>query len=504
MIKLFKKIIYATSATVLSAMPLNARASSLGHALMPSLSIHAGRSGFNLLAKGEDALRSRLSMIESAEHSLDLQYYMMLDDVTGKILLEAILRAADRGVKVRILVDYLNFHSTDSTWPLLESQNNIEIRVFNPPTTREDPWYKNLADFSTLISQFTRRMHNKILIVDQVVAIAGGRNLADAYFDAANDFNFHDIDVLAVGPIVTDMSKSFETYWSYNEAVPLDEVVKRRDNDEDIRELRNNLRQSWEDAAQKGTILPKAPLAEQFAGEHIPLIWATAELMVDSPSKVDTIPGKTHSRPAAALAQQLKEADSEFIAVTPYLVPGEKGVERLKKLTTRGVRVRILTNSLASIDSVAAHVGYRRYRKAMLQAGVELYELKPQGKRQRSHRFSSSSRFSLHSKIYIMDRSDIIIGSFNLDPRSLRLNTESTLVIHSPELAQKVVSMFEEAIRPDDSYRVTLNPENSTELVWTTNDEEGNAEHYSHEPKAGFLRRIAVMLLSLLPIEDQL
>ena len=473
----------------------------LKRAIDPGTKAHTGQSSFELLTRGEDSLLLRIAMIEAAERSLDLQYYMIQDDVTGKLLLEAVLRAADRGVRVRILMDDLNMRGSDPTWTLLNAHPHIEIRIFNPFATRDEPLFTCISNVFTGLSQFSKRMHNKVLIADNQLAIAGGRNLGDSYFDASGDFNFRDVDVLAAGPIVFHLSQSFDKYWNDDEAFPITALLKPRDAPEEVNKLHEELRQHWQEEMQKGTIVLQVPLAAQLEQDKLPLLWANAELAADSPSKIDAPKEIAVSKPGFRLDKMADEAQHEFIIVSPYYVPGDEGTGALQALVKRGVKVRVLTNSLASIDAVAAFTGYRRYRQALVDGGIDLYEMKPiPGTHPHSRRFSSSSRDSLHSKIYVVDRRDVMIGSFNLDPRSVSLNTEMVLIIHSPALAEQLVSMFAKAISPTLSFHLIMH---DGHLEWSAM-ENNQEEHYESEPKAGFWRDITVNLFALLPLEGQL
>lgn len=462
---------------------------------------HAGQSGFELLTKGTDSLRTRLGMIQAAERSIDLQYYIIEDDLTGKLLLEAVLRAADRGVRVRLLMDDLNLRGRNTTWRLLNAHPNIEVRVFNPFATREESFFARASSLFRRISQFSKRMHNKTLIADNQVAMMGGRNIGDSYFGAGGDFNFHDVDVLAQGAVVDEMSQSFDVFWNASEAFPLTALFKPDHNPQEIVDLRKQLTFHWQEAVEKDEVIPSMPLVTQLKLGRIPFLWADAELVADLPGKIDTPKHLVDSKPGIRLDEMAQDAQHEFIIVSSYFVPGTEGVEELQALVKRGVKVRVLTNSLASTDATAAHSGYRRYRQALVEDGVDLYEMQPvPGTHPRSRRFSSSSYDSLHSKIYVVDRQEVILGSFNLDPRSANLNTEMVLVIHSAPLAEQVASMFERAVSPLSSFHVVMH---NRHLEWVSN-ENGEEKRYNNEPKASFWRRIKVNLFALLPFENQL
>ena len=473
-------------------------ATPLGTALAPALQAHSPHSGFHLIANGQDALLMRLAMIEAAQRSLDIQYYSFQNDETGKLLLEALLRAAERGVRVRILLDSITVKKTDSTWALLGSHRHIELRIFNPFNKPEQNLAERVLHFFSNFSHFTKRMHNKVFIADNQLALIGGRNLGDAYFDKNQSFNFRDIDVLSVGPVNAAISQSFDNFWNNDAAYRL---YKPKMSTRTLEELQTSLKHHWSESISNGLLPPVPDITKQLKEESLPLLWADAILAADPASKVMQPKEIAGSKPISALEKYVASAQHEFIAVSPYLVPGKEGVETFSNLVKRGVTVSILTNSLGATDVVAVHAGYRRYRPALIAGGVNLYETKPlPGKHPRSGRFASASRVSLHTKIYIIDRKEVFIGTMNLDPRSVQLNTELTLIIHSPEIAQQLVSLFHNAIQNSSSYRVLVN---NGKMEWVI--EEKNKEiHYNHEPKAGLWRTIKVNLYALLPFENQL
>lgn len=475
-----------------------------GKALAPAVKAHPGRSGFHLLTTGTDAFLMRIAMVQAAEKSIDLQYFSTRDDTTGKLLLEALSRAAARGVRVRMLLDDWNLDDFKQGAIALNAEPNIEIRVFNPYATRDQSVFSRIGTVFVQFGQFTRRMHNKVLIVDNQTAIMGGRNLGDEYFDAGQDINFRDVDVLAAGPITDKLSKSFDNYWNSDESYPV-EVLNLPDPDpEAIADLRDALHWHWKEVlhSPSGKRLRSTPLAQRLRNGQLPLIWATAQLAADSPEKVDQPKKDSDSQPEIRIDQLVSNAQHEFIIITPYFVPLEDGVEWLNSLVRRGVAVRILTNSLASTDMVPAQAGYSHYRAALVKGGVELYELKPsQPKPDAKTMFNGSSQHGLHAKIYMIDRRNLVIGSFNFDPRSIKLNTEQVLVIQSPELSEKVARLFAQITAPASSFRVMLTETGA--LTWVS-EEHGKDVYYDFNPHAGFWRNITTNLFSILPIDDEL
>ena len=495
-------------------------ATPLGRALAPLVAAHAGQSGFRLLTDGTDALQMRIALARAATKTLDLQYYIAAEDTTGRLLLAAALYAADRGVHVRMLVDDLNFDDTRRLMAALSTHPNIEVRVFNPFGSARSSVFARTESFVTRIDRFTRRMHNKAMIADGEVAIVGGRNLGDEYFSASPKLQFRDLDVLAAGPIVEDVSKSFDAFWNSAGAYPLNVVDKESYAAGDLRAAREELRTHWRNEAQAVGAKPlrAAPLSEQIAHEQMGLVWAHAVFSVDSPSKITAPDDDYRSPPMHELAELLRGAQHEVLLLSPYFVPHDAGVKLLAGLTHRGVRVAVVTNSMASTDAVAVQAGYNPYRIPLLKNGVELYEFQPL-QREHSRFFAGSrSRASLHAKAYVIDRRTLVIGSLNFDPRSAHLNSELALVIDSPIIAGQVAKLIEQAMSPSVSYRVRLATpseqaqlralgENGSGLEWTGEEQDATGSHmhvWTLDPEAGLVRNVLTGLFLLLPIDSQL
>ncbi|KVD52326.1 phospholipase [Burkholderia ubonensis] len=491
--------------TVSHALPADA-ATPLGDALAAPVAARPGESGFRLLADGAAALQMRIALARAATRTLDMQYYIATEDTTGKLLLGAALYAADRGVRVRMLVDDLNFRDIDRVMAALNTHPNIEIRVFNPFGASQRDVMQRTAIFFTRIDRFTRRMHNKAMIADNQVAIVGGRNLGDEYFSASPTLQFRDLDVLAAGPVTHDISASFDAYWASGSSYPLRVLNHQTFDPKELDAMRDELRAHWRENAEPYNAKPlnATPLAQQIARGELGLVWAPAEFEADAPDKVAQPTDGYVSPPMRRLAELIRAAQHEFLAFSPYFVPHDAGVKILGDTTARGVRVAILTNSLAATDAVAVQAGYGPYRAPLLRHGVELYEYKARPGRPRL--LGSRSRASLHAKAYVIDREILVIGSMNLDPRSTHLNTELALVIHSPALAQQVATIFARATQPDESYRVqlaALSGPGASELTWIGTDE-GVLRTYHVDPYAGLLRNVLTGVFMLLPVDDQL
>ncbi|WP_408583406.1 phospholipase D family protein [Paraburkholderia tropica] len=501
----------------------DARATPLGAALAAPEAAHPDQSGFRLLATGTDSLQMRVALARAATKTLDMQYYIANEDTTGKLLLGSALYAADRGVRVRMLVDDLNFHDIDRLMAALNSHPNIQIRVFNPYGSTSESMFTRTRNFFTNVDQFTRRMHNKATIVDNELVIVGGRNLGDEYFSASPTLQFTDLDVLGAGPVARAVSDSFDAYWNSAVSYPLSVLNHQKFDAHDLDTARDDLRQHWRDTAKPYNAKPlnATPLAQQITRGELGLVWAKWHFVADSPEKIaGAHDGDQHGQMGDAmrsLLDQIHQANRSVLVFSPYFVPHEAGVQAIRDLTARGVRVAILTNSLAATDAIAVQAGYSPYRVPMLQAGAELYEFKPvqpAGSPQR--RFGivgSQSRASLHAKAYVIDDSTLVIGSLNLDPRSANLNTELALSIDSAPVAHEVTGYFALASSPKASYRVTLaTPAQlasmrgsaiSSPLVWT-DEEDGAIRTYNLDPGAGFYRNLLTGLFLLLPVDNQL
>jgi putative cardiolipin synthase len=499
-----------------SALPAGTQ-TRLGDALETREAAHPGDNGFKLLSTGDAALQTRLALANAAQRTLDMQYYIAAEDDTGDLVLNAALRAADRGVRVRFLVDDLNFKDLGDVMATLNAHPNIEIRVFNPFATASQGPMARVTNAMTHLDSLTRRMHNKALIVDNQLAVVGGRNLGDEYFDASPNLVFRDLDLVVAGPLVTQVSASFDQFWNSEESYPLRALNTRKFDRADIERVRKNLDAHWqkEFADTSNKPLYQSPLSDLLSHEAVGLVWAPGELQVDTPAKIDPANTDYESPPAHRLGELVRSAQTSVDVISPYFVPHDDGVGLVQSLTEHGVRFRILTNSLAATDAVAVHAGYSPYRVPLLKAGVELYEFKPlETSLHVGGLTGSRSRASLHAKAYVIDRKIAVVGSMNLDRRSVGLNTELTVVVHSPVIAEQVEKIFERAISPDVSYHVTLAPEREVRQMQTTSmtpsflqwntDDDGVHHRYNYDPDAGLWRNFISGIFSMLPVRDQL
>ena len=489
----------------------SAGTTALGRSIESAARAHPGLSGFRLLPAGAEALRARAELADAAQKSLDLQYFIIQNDVTGKLLMDAILRAADRGVRVRMLIDDTDDLGKNRQITALAAHPRIAIRIFNPYYSRGPFHLFRLGEF-LIDRRLNYRMHNKVFIADNVAAILGGRNIGDEYFAASLHTDFADFDVLALGGIVPRISASFDSYWNSDLAIPVEALLADKPTQQRLEAYRAELEENRA-ASHASPHLPNldvpGPVRALLDG-HTAVVWAKAEVLYDSPDKIKIEEGeKAGPLLRKRLVKALDTVDHELLIVSPYLVPGEEGMRILERLRGRGVGVQIITNSLASTDIPAAYSGYEHYRVRMLEDGVKLYEVKPSPEAADNHGHSlkpSAGQFSLHAKVFVFDRKELFVGSMNFDYRSLKLNTEIGLLIGSPELARQAGARFDSIAQPANCYIPELGPPNAfgeRRLTWRT-EENGKPVVLGTEPSGDFARGLAASLLALLPLDDLL
>jgi putative cardiolipin synthase len=477
----------------------------LGMAVAPLDAAHPGLTGIYALEDGMDAFSARIVLANAAQRSLDVQYYIWHDDITGMLLFDALRAAADRGVRVRLLLDDNNTSGLDGTLALLDAHPNIEVRLFNPFALRQPRALGYLGDFFRL----NRRMHNKSFTADSQATIVGGRNVGDEYFGAAGDMLFADLDLLAIGPVVDAVAHDFDRYWNSRSAYPLQLLVPAAPGGPTA--LAEQAAQVKASAAAQDYL--KAARASAFVAQleqrSLPIEWTQARLVSDDPAKVLGQVAE-ESKVRTKLRQLFGEPAAEVDLVSPYFVPGEEGAEALGELARRGVKVKVLTNSLEATDVAAVHAGYAKWRRDLLASGVSLYELRRSWagdgtqetgdmaahKRAKTGPLGSSSA-SLHAKAFAVDGKRVFVGSFNFDPRSAELNTEMGFVLDSTALAQRMTAELQRRM-PLHAYEVHLAPDGS--LYWIRHEAAGDTR-YDTEPGTTFFQRTGVRLLSWLPIE---
>lgn len=467
----------------------------LGRAVTPLCAAHPGLCGLVPLDDSLDAFVARYRLTEMAQHTLDVQYYIWEDDMSGRLLLLALLDAADRGVQVRLLLDDNNTNGMDETLRQLNAHPHIEIRLFNPFSFRTLRALGYLTDFTRL----NRRMHNKSFTADSVVTLVGGRNIGDAYFGAGEEPLFTDLDVLAIGPVVRDVSADFTRYWNCECVSPLHNVLKLPG---EARAGGIRMPEAWYQdlrAARYRNKLDCAPFASQLDAGTLPIIWAKTRLLSDDPRKGQ---GKAHSR--SLLPERLRSVmgvpERRVDIISAYFVPGRRGVAQLVHLARKGVKIAILTNSLAANDVAVVHAGYARWRKKLLRHGIELYELKPTNDNPHplhDRGLTGNSGSSLHAKTFSVDGEKVFIGSFNFDPRSAHLNTEMGFVIDSAPLAQRIHCRF---LRSQRTAAWQLRLDRWGRIQWVE-EQDGRINVWKKEPLTRFWQRVLVRLASRLPVE---
>jgi phosphatidylserine/phosphatidylglycerophosphate/cardiolipin synthase-like enzyme len=457
-------------------------------------------SGIRLLASGEEALADLIALADHAERTLDIQYYIIHQDDSARILLQHVRLAADRGVRVRVLVDDLNTVGEDRRFMHLGNHANVEVRVFNPfPGGRSATWTRLLASVND-IPRINHRMHNKLFVADNALAITGGRNIGDQYFTRDQRNNFIDLDVVAAGAVVRGLSASFDAFWNSKYAYPIASLAAAVSAEQASPVSAEQASPAFVDG---GT----APNSNWLEGEldsgHLQLTWVPATVLADRPAKIasETSPNEEVTI-ANNLVALMRSAKQELLVISPYFVPGKDGVAMFAKLVDQGVHIRILTNSLASTDSPLVHNGYSRYRVALLKLGIELSEVRPKlgQRRARFHPFRSSTA-SLHAKALVIDQKTVFIGSMNMDARSARTNSELGLVIRSADIARQVTSLLDD-ISADGSYRLQL-VGHSDRIEWSSG-EPGSEKTWYIDPETTRLQRFSLKVLAPFAPEELL
>jgi putative cardiolipin synthase len=465
----------------------------LEKAIRPMAAAHPGKSGIFALRDGRDAFAARCLLADAAERTLDVQYYIWQDDMSGRLLLQSLRRAAARGVHVRLLLDDNNTAGLDALLFSLDADPNIEVRLFNPLKIRRWRLLNYVIDFVRL----NRRMHNKSFTADGQATIIGGRNIGDEYFGADETVALTDLDALAVGQVATDVSHDFDRYWNSPLSVPVTQILLRMNTTSGVF--------SSELLADRGPAanayiqaINESPFVQKMLARELPFQWAVTHMISDDPAKgKGRIENERLMWPR--LQRMLGTPVKELTLVSAYFVPGSAGVEYLTALSKQGVKIAVFTNSLEATDVSVTHAGYEKRRKPLLKAGIRLFEMKREYAApsiKKDHKLSSSNS-SLHAKTFMVDRARIFIGSFNFDPRSARLNTENGFVIESPVLANEIADALDGWF-PVRTYEVSLSQAGA--LQWT---EHVNGRQILHtkEPGAGFWRRVGVFIVSKLPIE---
>ena len=470
----------------------------LGRAVAPAVAAHPGKTGIHAMPSPHDALAARVLLAAAAEKSIDAQYFIWNSDEVGNLLFEAVWRAAERGVRVRLLLDDLSTAGLDPTIAALDAHPNVEVRLYNPFVQRDARLLGFISDFSRL----NRRMHNKSFTVDSQVSVVGGRNIGDEYFGAGAGIAYADLDVMTLGEAVREVSKEFDLYWNSLSAYPAAGLVGPG-GPETIAALQERFATTRvaPGSAQYAEAVRTTPLVRDLLAHNLAMEWTDARVVYDNPAKTVEADDRADVLLFPLLVQAVGRPQRALDLVTPYFVPGKDGTGALAALAGRGVRVRILTNSLAACDVTAVHSGYAKRREELLRAGVRLFELKATAARESREtalKFGSGSSSALHAKTFAVDGERIFVGSFNFDQRSALLNTEMGVVIESAALAHRLAGVFD-ATAPHIAYEVVLAPDGGG-LVWIERTESGE-KRYDTEPQTSWWLRRKVELLSVLPIE---
>ena len=470
-------------------------------------------SGFRLIGTGTEALQARLALIDGATQSLDLQVYQFKGDAVGLTVMRALRAAAARGVRVRLLLDDLYTAGDDGLWLALSAQPGVEVRLFNAFLAGRQSHFSRLVESAVGDERMHRRMHNKLLVADGVLGLAGGRNIADGYYLPSDLGSFIDIDVLVAGPLVPQMAQAFDLYWNsgYSHTlasilgVALSEPPPRRDWVDTL----DRPCDSAACAAIEHIRREDTAWARGFATGRLPMHLAQASAAYDSPAKIENTEvaldigmlATSGAEVRLLVAQAIRQSRHEVVVVSPYLIPGPVGVAGMATLRQRGVQVALLTNSLAATDEPLVHLGYRKYRAALLREGVALYEWSPaRGGRVLREMLVGGTVLRLHAKAAIIDRELVFLGSMNFDPRSRDLNTEFGLLIRSPELAEELHALLLRLMR-EGAYRLQLADDGRT-LRWTAGD--GGLPIDGFEPDTDFGSRLLLDLLEPLVPEELL
>ncbi len=465
-------------------------------------------SGFRLMPLGVYSLDARIELARRAQRTLDVQYYVLANDGAGGLLLRTLKEAALRGVRVRLLVDDLYTVDTDQMLLALTATPNVEVRLFNPFCCARGSLAGRFAASAFDVQRLNHRMHNKLFIADGVMAVAGGRNIADEYFTLNSAQNFIDMDALVVGKVIRELEVIFDLYWNSEEVYPIAAIVQpyagktAMDSDFDARVGMG--------VPPPKVVLPPAdvlgygPIGEEFDAGQVGFLWGQAAAVADPPAKLRymTADEAFSTSVTAHFWQQLLRAENDVVLTSPYMVPGERGMEGFAQLRDWGVNVTLLTNSLAANDEPLVHSGYARYRKRLLELGIDLYELSPE-RTTRNKRLGvfGSSLGRLHAKTAVVDKRRVFIGSVNLDPRSATQNTELGISVDSPQLAREMLRIINIS-KLESAYRVRLDG-SSERLEWLSMDDEKEVILYD-EPESTWRQRFFINLFGPLVPEGLL
>ncbi|WP_445116666.1 phospholipase D family protein [Acinetobacter sp. WZC-1] len=463
-------------------------------------------TGYHVLYEPLEAIAARIHLIDKAQKNLDLQYYIWDNDRIGSLALYKIIQAADRGVKVRLLIDDNNAKSMEAIYLALDQHANIEVRLFNPYRFRRVRPIDMVLD----LKRINRRMHNKSFIADHQIALIGGRNMSNQYYNVSDNYQFSDVDVMLAGQAVDDISHSFDEYWNDNYAYPVRQIVNASQYTLRYPDLKEQLTRHYKEITVQNylDLSNRSNDFDNWLNNHIQLDWVKAEVVKDSPEKIKD-KAKKEQHLNFQMVKRLETPEHSVDLISAYFVPQKKGEDRLIGLAENKVQVRVLTNSFKANDVPLVHAFYSKYRKNLLEHGVELYEFLPvlsdDEISENLHELSKKarislkglSRSSLHAKLMAIDEKQVFIGSFNFDPRSANLNTEIGVIINSPPLAKAVHSTMDDTLKKY-AYKLVLDSQQN--INWQRQTPKGVVT-YHHEPKMKWWKKAGLKIISWLPIE---
>jgi len=481
---------------VMYSIPAN-KHTSLSKYAAPYIAANPDKTGFYPLGDGQEAYFMRLAMIYGAEKSLDIQYYIYRDDSTSSLMTWYLYQAAERGVRVRILLDDMQARN-DAALAKLAAHPNVELRLFNPFENRSMRAVGFLGDFNRL----NRRMHNKAMIADGAFAIIGGRNIGDEYFSANNNVEFGDIDLLLLGKVIPDIAHQFDVYWNSEPATPVEHLVGN------VKPITKADLDAWKESkliyltrSDYAKSLKELPVIQRLMEHSLPLYWSNAKLSYDSPNKVNADNPTNQSNDGLLLhkiSAVLKQTENSLLIISPYFVPTEDGAKALAEAARQGIDITVITNSLASNDVFSVHGWYAKRRKILLDSGVKLYEVKVGQEQDKKHSWLGSSRTSLHAKVFIIDKYKTFVGSYNFDPRSAYLNTEMGVFVDSLQFAEQSIQAILSSLK-NTTYRLKL--DNDGDIAWV---DDITGKQYNTEPDTSIWLRFGAWFSGLLPIEKHL
>ena len=463
-------------------------------------------SGFRLLPEAGHAFEARLALMRRAEKSLDVQYYLIQNDDIGQQFLRELRDAAVRGVRVRLIVDDLYAAGEDELLTGLAAYPNVEVRIFNPLPVRAGSFASRLVFSLHEFGRINHRMHNKLFIADNTFAVCGGRNIGNEYFMHSSAANFIDVDVLASGPVVRELSDTFDTYWNSEHVYPVEQVAYAQQEGAAAQRRFDELVHAAAPPipVRERDVLGRTPLAQQLDSGTLDLYFASAQVLADSPDKLKrSLEESYRGSVTEGTLKRFNSARSSITITSPYMVPKPQNLEMMKNAIDHGISVVLLTNSLAATDEPLVHWGYARYRLAMLKIGVKIYELSPTLARKSLQFGSFGGSFGrMHAKVASIDGRWLFVGSMNLDGRSARLNTEVGLIVDSPELAADLMRLVR-TDRLTSAYRLRL-AEGGNDIEWVETDADGKETVHVEEPGGSWWLRLKNRLLSVFVMEEHL